>query len=95
MPAKEFAINQGFSCKMWNNGFSTAEPERLYLPVDTNPGSPNVEDQAQNSDSLLNRVKAIFALRHAEPDLQARPNFAVVYQAPRFPAYKRPKLFIP
>jgi maltose alpha-D-glucosyltransferase/alpha-amylase len=67
----------------WNNGrnkgFSTAEPDRLYLPVDTNPGSPNAEDQARDSGSLLNRVRAILALRHAEPDLQARLNFAVVH----------------
>jgi maltose alpha-D-glucosyltransferase/alpha-amylase len=62
-----------------NMGFSTAEPDRLYLPVDTNPGSPNAEDHARDPGSLLNRIRAVLALRHAEPDLQAQPNFTVIH----------------
>jgi maltose alpha-D-glucosyltransferase/alpha-amylase len=62
-----------------NKGFSPAEPEALYLPVDPSPGAPTVEEQERDPASLLNTVKAILALRHAEADLQARPNLTILY----------------
>jgi maltose alpha-D-glucosyltransferase/alpha-amylase len=62
-----------------NKGFSAAEPGRLYLPVDSSPGAPTVEEQERDPASLLNTVKAILALRHAEADLWAAPNLTVLY----------------
>ena len=47
--------------------------------MDGSPGAPTVEEQERDPASLLNTVKAILALRHAESDLQARPNFAVLH----------------
>jgi maltose alpha-D-glucosyltransferase/alpha-amylase len=62
-----------------NKGFSTAAPDKLYLPVDSDPAAPNVAAQETDPDSPLNTVKALLRLRHGEADLQARPNFAVLH----------------
>ncbi|MDR1353475.1 MAG: hypothetical protein LBK05_09360 [Treponema sp.] len=62
-----------------NRGFSDAEPERLYLPVDSAPGAPSVEEQEKDPASLLNTVRAVIGLRHAERDLRAGSDFSVVY----------------
>ncbi|MCD8133132.1 MAG: RloB domain-containing protein [Clostridiales bacterium] len=62
-----------------NAGFSTSEADALYLPVDPMPDAPSVESQEAEADSLLHTVKALLALRHAEEDLQADAEFAVVY----------------
>jgi maltose alpha-D-glucosyltransferase/alpha-amylase len=79
-----------------NRGFSAAEPERLYLPVDLSPGAPTVEAQERDSASLLGTVKAILALRRAESDLRAGPNFAVLYaEKGRLPfVYRRGSLIL-
>ena len=62
-----------------NLGFSAAAAEDLYLPVDPAPAAPTVKEQAADPDSLLNTVKAILALRHAHPDLQADGGFEVLH----------------
>jgi maltose alpha-D-glucosyltransferase/alpha-amylase len=62
-----------------NLGFSCADPSSLYLPVDPAPDAPTVDDAEKNPSSLLNTLKAILRLRHAEKDLQARPNLEIVY----------------
>jgi maltose alpha-D-glucosyltransferase/alpha-amylase len=62
-----------------NLGFSDAASERLYLPVDPNPGAPTVEAQEKDPRSLLNTVKALFRLRRAEPDLGGRPNLEILF----------------
>ena len=41
-----------------NAGFSAAPADKLYLPVDPTDDHPNVEDQENDPDSLLNRVRA-------------------------------------
>ncbi|MFI0357827.1 alpha-amylase family glycosyl hydrolase [Actinomadura sp. 9N407] len=53
-----------------NAGFSTAAPDRLYLPLDPGPGRPNVEDQRADPDSLLNLVRRLIALRASAPELR-------------------------
>jgi glycosidase len=67
----------------WNSGknlgFSTAEKEKLYLPVDGREIAPTVEQQEKDESSLLNTIRKVLALRHANPDLQSTPNFEVVY----------------
>jgi maltose alpha-D-glucosyltransferase/alpha-amylase len=62
-----------------NMGFSTADADKLYLPVDDRPGAPHVEAQEKDQGSLLNTVKALLRLRGAEPDLQAKPNLEILY----------------
>jgi maltose alpha-D-glucosyltransferase/alpha-amylase len=62
-----------------NKGFSQAAAEKLYLPTDPRPDAPNVAAQEQEPGSLLNTLKAILALRRAEPDLQAKPNLEILY----------------
>lgn len=59
--------NQGL-----NAGFSSAAPEKLYVPLDTAPDRPDVESQLAAPDSLLNEIKRLIALRQAHPALQSR-----------------------
>ena len=51
----------------WNAGFSTADPERLYLPTITNPlygyQTVNVEAQRRSQHSLLAWMKQIIRIR--------------------------------
>lgn len=54
-----------------NAGFSTADKERLYLPLDPRRGRPTVARQAGDSGSLLNHVRKLIALRKNSPALQA------------------------
>jgi maltose alpha-D-glucosyltransferase/alpha-amylase len=50
-----------------NAGFSSANPQKLYLPVTIDPAyhyeAVNVESQAENPNSLLNWTKRLIALR--------------------------------
>ena len=50
-----------------NAGFSTANPQKLYLPVNIDPAyhyeAINVESQSENPNSLLNWTKRLIALR--------------------------------
>ncbi len=79
-----------------NAGFSDGDEEDLYLPVDPADDAPNVEAQEADPDSLLNTVRALFALRHAEEDLQADAPFEVVYgEIKRLPfVYRRGELLL-
>ena len=62
-----------------NAGFSDADKDSLYLPVDEAPDAPTVENQESNPDSLLHTVKALLALRHDRADLQADAEFEPLY----------------
>ena len=63
----------------WDNtqnlGFSGGDADSLYLPVDPAADAPTVAAQQDDPDSLLNTVRALLALRHAEGDLQADAPF--------------------
>jgi maltose alpha-D-glucosyltransferase/alpha-amylase len=54
-----------------NAGFSTANPQRVFLPVNIDPQchyeSVNVEGQLDNPDSLLRWVRRLIALRKRHP----------------------------
>jgi maltose alpha-D-glucosyltransferase/alpha-amylase len=54
-----------------NAGFSIAEKERLYLPLDPHRNRPTVESQAGDSHSLLDHVRKLIALRKLSPALQS------------------------
>lgn len=53
-----------------NAGFSTAEPERLYLPIDPDPDRPTVAAQDGVEGSTLTLVRDLLALRRRTPALQ-------------------------
>lgn len=67
----------------WNNeknlGFSTAAPEKLYLPVDSAEDAPNVEAEEKDTNSLLNFVRELIKLKKSEPALAAYAEFVPVY----------------
>ncbi len=61
-----------------NLGFSDGCADSLYLPVDPAGDAPTVAGQEKDPYSLLNTVKALLALRHAQEDLQADAPFVPV-----------------
>jgi len=67
----------------WNDeknfGFSTTDPENLYLPVDTAYDAPNVRTQEKDLNSLLNNVRKLIQLKKTEPALKAYAEFVPVY----------------
>jgi len=54
-----------------NAGFSQAPVEKLYLPVDRQPGCPSVAGQEADPASLLNQVRRLVELRKQHPALCA------------------------
>lgn len=69
-----------------NAGFSSASADRLYLPVESNPGSHFVADQDQDTGSLLNTIRQLVQIRRSHPALQNHSNYQVVYAKPgRYP----------
>ena len=50
-------------------GFSTADPEKFYLPLDPDPERPNVESESADPDSLLNLTRRLIALRRSHEAL--------------------------
>ncbi|MDR1957003.1 MAG: hypothetical protein LBQ30_09135 [Treponema sp.] len=77
-----------------NLGFSPAEAEKCYLPVDASPQTPTVEAQEKDPASLLNTVKALLRLRHREPDLQAKSNLVMLHRETLPLVYRRGSLVI-
>ena len=59
----------------WDNsacaGFSTAAPDKLYIPQDSNSNRPDVKSQQTQISSILNEVKKLISLRHEHTALQA------------------------
>ena len=62
-----------------NLGFSTTDPSKLYLPVDSASDAPNVAAEEKDPDSLLNRVRKLIQLKHTEPALAAYAEFVPLY----------------
>lgn len=55
-----------------NAGFSSAAPEKLYVPLDTDTNRPDAKSQMNDPDSLRSEIKRLIALRQAHPALQSR-----------------------
>ena len=74
-----------------NMGFSDCDEDMLYLPIDKSEGSPTVEDQQGNPDSIYENIKALIALRKNNPSLANDSEIEVVYgKSHEFPfVYKR------
>ena len=60
----------------WNAGFSTADPERLWLPLISNAvygyQAVNVESQQRNPTSLLNWTRRLIEVRRSTPRVRPR-----------------------
>ena len=79
-----------------NLGFSTANADKLYLPVDPNPDNTTVAAQEAAPNSMLNHIRSVLALRKAQPDLGNYTSFEVVHavEGDRLFAYKRGNLLL-
>ena len=62
-----------------NLGFSTADSNLLYLPVDTSANAPTVAAQEKNTKSLLNNFRKLTMIRHREAALAAYAEFVPIY----------------
>jgi glycosidase len=54
-------------------GFSAAPPDRLYLPLDPDPGRPDVATQRADERSLLHLVRDLIRLRKDNAELGTGP----------------------
>ena len=78
-----------------NLGFSDADADKLYLPVDPSKDAPTVSSQEKDPDSLLNTVKKLLSLRSAQEDLQSDAGLKFICTEPGRPlVYQRGSLFI-
>lgn len=55
-----------------NAGFSCAAGEKLYIPLDSSPDRPNVQEQMADPDSLYHEIRKLIDLRQAHPALQSK-----------------------
>jgi maltose alpha-D-glucosyltransferase/alpha-amylase len=53
-----------------NAGFSTADADKLYIPIDPDASRPNAKAQIEDMDSLRAEVKKLIAVRQAHKPLQ-------------------------
>ena len=78
LPSREGGLDRtGSRTPMqWDNttnaGFSSADKEAFYLPLDPHKNRPSVEKQAGDSSSLLNHVRKLIDLRKRHPALHAK-----------------------
>lgn len=78
-----------------NCGFSSAQKYMLYLDVDDSQSAPCVSKQIADSDSLLNLVKRLNALRASHTDLQSDEKLQVVLcEQNGLLCYKRGKTYV-
>jgi maltose alpha-D-glucosyltransferase/alpha-amylase len=74
-------------------GFSAGPAERLYLPVDPDPGRPAAAAQRAGQGSLLHTVRDLIALRRAHPELGPAGSLEVLHDG--YPlAYLRGERFL-
>lgn len=76
----------------WDNskncGFSTADEDMLYLPVDSSDSAPTVQGQMGVDGSVYENMKTLIKLRHENTELSNGSDFEVVH------AQKDDNLFI-
>lgn len=79
----------------WNSekncGFSDADEDMLYLPVDKSEGAPTVENRQGKEGGIYENLKALIALRRENPELCNDSEFEIVYaKSHEYPfAYRR------
>lgn len=88
LPSKEGGYNRTGSrtpmqwSSLPNAGFSTALQERLYLPIDPDEKRPNVLEQENRPNSLLNHVRGMIHLRKSNSAFLAESDFSIVHAGP-------------
>lgn len=87
LPSKEGAYDRtgARSPMQWNRlsnaGFSSAAPEKLYLPIDPNPNRPDVQAHLDDPDSLLQHIQKLAHLRKTYPALGAKGSLTLLLSA--------------
>ncbi|WPJ94229.1 alpha-amylase family glycosyl hydrolase [Coraliomargarita algicola] len=61
-----------------NAGFSSAEAEALYLPIDEDANRPTVAAQEADQESLLHFVRKLIRIRRAHPCLGTDSSFTIL-----------------
>ena len=61
-----------------NAGFSSADPEKLYLPIDSQKAYPDVNTQEKDSKSLLNKLRKLIAIKNDNLELSADRTFELL-----------------
>lgn len=85
LPSKEGGdVRTGARTPMqWNNwenkGFSKGRKEDLYLPVDESENAPTVNDQYDDPNSILSKVRELIAIRKKYRALAGGGEFVPVY----------------
>ncbi len=79
-----------------NFGFSDADADKLYIPMDNAADAPSVTEAQKDPDSIYYTVKDLIDLRHSYEDLQADARFEKVYSAKgeRILVYRRGDLLL-
>ena len=62
-----------------NAGFSGVPAEHVYLPIDPDPGRPDVATQRADEHSLLHLVRDLIKLRRANPELGPAASLEVLH----------------
>ena len=62
-----------------NAGFSTAQANALYLPIDPDESRPTVEQQAADPGSLLNQIRELIRVKRETRSLDGDADFKVIY----------------
>ena len=62
-----------------NAGFSKAEAQKLYVPIDSSPDRPTVHAQSQCKASLLNEIKKLIKIRLDNKALQSRGKIDFIF----------------
>lgn len=62
-----------------NAGFSDAEADRLYIPLDPADDRPTAQAQMSDPDSLRSTIKRLISIRMAHPALQSRGEISFAY----------------
>lgn len=62
-----------------NAGFSCAAEEKLYIPLDSSPDRPTVQEQMADPSSLYHEIKTLIKLRQAHPALQSKGEIDFIY----------------
>lgn len=65
-----------------NMGFSDADEDMLYLPLDIGEFAPTVED-LKGKDGIYENLRSLIALRRNNPELSNDSGFEVVYAKPK------------
>ena len=77
-----------------NLGFSEADPEKLYLPVDPAADAPTVSEQEKDPNSLYSFMRRLLHFRAEQPSFRADAEFEVIVGEKGKPfVYRRGNLY--